>query len=233
MSRLSTTFKYLRVCAAISLLSLYLPSRAQQSTPAPATPPPEKSTDKPATPEIPAQIELLETRVGFEADGTCRKEVHIRVHINSELGVRQFSRLTFDFNRSYEQIDIPLVHISHASGGSADILPSAITDQPNTAVAGAPAYQDVRVKSVRILGLEPSDTLEYRVITTGTAYALSVGSFGPAPVRPPDFWFDHSFNNTGVISREVFELDIPASRIEGVKYPPTPEDLWTLPRRRS
>ena len=35
-------------------------------------------------------------------------------------------------------------------------------------VADAPAYQDVRVKSVRILGLEPADVLEYRVITTAT-----------------------------------------------------------------
>jgi Domain of Unknown Function with PDB structure (DUF3857) len=199
-------------------MSVCQPARCQQPAP-PAT---EKPEAKPAGPETPAQIELLETHIRFEADGTSRKEVHVRVHINSELGVRQFSRLTFDFNRSYEQIEIPLVHITHASGGSADILPSAVTDQPNSAVAGAPAYQDVRVKSVRILGLEPSDVLEYRVITTGTAYTFSAGTLDPA--RPPDFWFDHSFNNTGVISREIFELDLPASRLEPAKYPATPED---------
>ncbi|MGA2431415.1 MAG: DUF3857 domain-containing protein, partial [Candidatus Acidiferrum sp.] len=158
MTRKSISLQSLRLFAAISLLSVCPPARCQQAAP-PAT---EKPEAKPATPEAPAQIELLETRIRFEANGTCRKEVHVRVHINSELGVRQFSRLTFDFNRSYEQIEIPLVHITHASGGSADILPSAVTDQPNSAVAGAPAYQDVRVKSVRILGLEPSDILEYR-----------------------------------------------------------------------
>lgn len=223
MTRKSIPLKSLRLFAAISVLSVCQPARCQQ----PAPPAAEKPEAKPAAPETPAQIELLETRIRFEANGTSRKEVHVRVHINSELGVRQFSRLTFDFNRSYEQIEIPLVHITHASGGSADILPSAVTDQPNSAVTGAPAYQDVRVKSVRILGLEPSDILEYRVITTGTAYTFSAGTLDSA--RPPDFWFDHSFNNTGVISREIFELDLPASRLEPARYPATPEDPAGIP----
>jgi hypothetical protein len=223
VTRKSIPLKSLRLFAAISVLSVCQPARCQQ----PAPPAAEKPEAKPAAPETPAQIELLETRIRFEANGTSRKEVHVRVHINSELGVRQFSRLTFDFNRSYEQIEIPLVHITHASGGSADILPSAVTDQPNSAVTGAPAYQDVRVKSVRILGLEPSDILEYRVITTGTAYTFSAGTLDPA--RPPDFWFDHSFNNTGVISREIFELDLPASRLEPARYPATPEDPAGIP----
>ena len=146
----------------------------------------------------PAQIELLETKVRFEANGDSRKEVHARVKINSELGVRQFARLNFDFNRSFESAEIPLVHITHATGGSLDMLPSAVTDQPNAAVANAPDYQDVRVKSVRILGLEPGDTLEYRVLKTVAHHPLA-----------PDFWLDHTFDRTGVVSHEVFELDLP------------------------
>src|SRR5690348_6313108 len=92
--------------------------------------------------ENPAQIELLETKVRFETNGDSRKEVHTLVKINNELGVRQFARLNFDFNRSFESIEIPLVRITHVNGGTADILPSAITDQPNPAVVNAPAYQD-------------------------------------------------------------------------------------------
>ncbi len=122
------------------------------------------------------------------------------MHINNELGVRQFARLNFDYNRCFQSIEIPLVRITHPSGGTADILPSAITDQPNPAVVNAPAYQDVRVKSVRILGLEPNDILEYRVITTTTHHPLA-----------PDFWLDHSFDRTGVVSQEIFELDLPAA----------------------
>ena len=161
----------------------------------------EKSEPKPSAekaPENPAQIELLETRIRFEANGDSRKEVHARVHINNELGVRQFARLNFDYNRSFESVEIPLVHIAHPSGGSADILPSAITDNPNPAVVNYPAYHDVRVKSVRILGLEPGDLLEYRVITTVSHHPLA-----------PDFWLDHSFDRTGVVTEEIFALDLP------------------------
>jgi hypothetical protein len=177
---------------------------AQQARSKPAEKPVEKrigKTPPPEKAENPAQIELLETRYRFAASGDSRKEVHARVHINSELGVRQFARLNFDYNRSFESVDIPLVHITHASGGTADILPSAIADQPNPAVINAPAYQDVRVKSVRILGLEPGDNLEYRVVTTVSDHPLA-----------PDFWLDHSFDRTGVVSQEIFDIDVPASR---------------------
>jgi Domain of Unknown Function with PDB structure (DUF3857) len=202
---LSIPLTSLRLFAAFSSLFVFLPICAQQPSQSPAIP----ATDKPATLETPAQIELLETRVRFESNGDSRKEVHARVHINSELGVRQFSHLSFDFNRSFEQIEIPLVHITHKSGGSADILPSAITDQPSPAVSDAPAYQDIRVKSVRILGLEPADILEYRVVTTASHHPLA-----------PDFWLDHSFDRTGVVSEEHFELDLPSSREAQVRTQP-------------
>ena len=84
--------------------------------------------EKSAEPPNAAQIELLETKYRFETNGDSRKEVHALVKINSELGVRQFARLNFDYNRSFQSVEIPLVHITHANGGTSDILPSAITD---------------------------------------------------------------------------------------------------------
>ena len=186
---------------------------AQEPTPPSA----EKGVGKPANPaapENPAQIELLETGMRFEADGSSRKVVHARVHINSELGVRQFARLNFDYHRAFENVEIPFVRITHSSGGTVDILPSAITDSPNPAVVNAPAFQDVRVKSVRILGLAPSDTLEYRVITTVSHHPLFALS--------ADIWLDHSFDRTGLVSQEIFELDLPASKFEDT--PPTAID---------
>jgi hypothetical protein len=203
---ISTRYWALLTATGLIFAATCLSSRAQdpastaapQSSPAKADAKPEAP---PATTETPAQIELLETKIRFENNGDSRKEVHTRVRINSELGVRQFSHLNFNFNRAYEKVEIPLVHITHKSGGSADILPSGITDQPNPIVADAPAYQDVRVKSIRILGLEPADILEYRVITTTTH-----------PPLAPDFWLDHNFDHTGVVTKEVFDLDLPARR---------------------
>ena len=153
------------------------------------------------TEKNPAQIELLETKCRFESNGDSRKEVHARVRINNELGARQFARLNFDFNRSFQSVEIPLVRITHARGGIADILPSAITDNPNPAVVDFPAYHDVRVKSVRILGLAPGDLLEYRVITTTTHHPLA-----------PDFWFSHTFDRSGVALQQTLTLTLPFGR---------------------
>jgi len=114
---------------------------------------------------------------------------------------------------AHQQIEIPSVHITHASGGTADILPSAVADQPNPAVAGAPAYQDVRVKSVRILGLAPGDALEYNVITTT--------KHGPLA---PSFYLSHDLSTEGLTLTEIFEIDLPASR--AVKP-------WTSPRAQT
>jgi Domain of Unknown Function with PDB structure (DUF3857)/Transglutaminase-like superfamily len=188
------TLPMLLVC---SLLPHHV--RAQQ----PAASSPNSKDAKPVEKavELPAKIGLLDTRIRFETNGDSRKEVHARIHIQNEIGVHQFSRLNFDYNRAYQQIEIPSVHITHASGGTADILPSAITDQPNPAVADASAYQDVRVKSVRILGLAPGDALEYNVITTTKDGPLA-----------PNFYLSHDLSTEGLTLTEIFEIDLPASR---------------------
>ena len=193
-------------CSCLFAFIILSFSRAQQAPQEPAEKKPEKAA-QPEKSENPYQIELLETRYRFESNGDSRKEVHTRVHINNELGVRQFARLNFDYNRSFESIEIPLVHVTHPSGGTADILPSAITDNPNPAVVNAPAYQDVRVKSVRILGLEPGDVLEYRIITTTTHHPFA-----------PDFWLDHSFDRSGAVSEEVFEVNVPVPRKSEIRF---------------
>ncbi len=167
---------------------------------------PEKTASQP---ELPFQIQLLETHVRFEVNGDSRKEVHTIVKINNILGAHEFARLTFDYNRAFQQVEIPLVRISHANGGTSELLPSAVVDSPNPAVEKYPAYQDVRVKSVRILGLREGDTIEYRVITTTTKHPLA-----------PDFWLEHTFDRSGQVLEEIYELDLPASRQADVRVNP-------------
>ncbi len=166
----------------------------------------EQSDSKP---ELPFQIQLLETHIRFEVNGDSRKEVHTIVKINNILGAHQFARLTFDYNRAFQQVEIPLVRISHANGGTSELLPSAVTDSPNPAVEKYPAYQDVRVKSVRILGLQEGDTIEYRVITTTTKHPLA-----------PDFWLEHTFDKSGQVMEEIYELDLPATRTVQIRVNP-------------
>ena len=147
---------------------------------------------------FPFQIQLLDTTIRFESNGDSRKEVHTVVKLNDAMGVREFGRLTFDYNRSFQRVEIPMVRITHANGGTSDLLPSAITDVPNPSVEKFPAYQDVRVKAVRVLGLQENDTVEYRVITTTTR-----------PPLAPNFWLVHSFDRSGQVQRENYEIQLP------------------------
>jgi transglutaminase-like putative cysteine protease len=200
------------LCALFVLIAILPMAGAQQSTRPEGKSPIGQRTEKaPAAgvAQIPAQIELLETHIRFEADGSSRKEVHARVRINTELGTRQFARLNFDYNRAFETVEIPLARITHASGGTADILPSAVSDQPSPAVVDANAYQDVRRKTVRILGLQPTDELEYRVITATTHAPLA-----------PDFYSFHTFAKDAIVTQEQFELDFPAARAVQLRVNP-------------
>jgi len=183
------------------------PAEAAEKTAKEKGAPPGKSADKP---ELPFQIQLLESHIRFENNGDSRKEVHTIVKINDILGARQFARLTFDYNRAFQQVEIPLVRISHANGGTSEVLPSAVADAANPAVEKFPAYQDVRVKSVRILGLQEGDTIEYRVITTTTKHPLA-----------PDFWLEHTFDRSGQVLQEIYELDLPSSRPVQVAISPS------------
>jgi hypothetical protein len=170
---------------------------------------PSQKEQTPPKPELPFQIQVLETHIRFEANGDSRKEVHTIVKIINILGARQFARISFDYNRSFQQVEIPLVRISHANGGTSELLPSAATDAPNPAVEQFPAYQDVRVKAVRILGLQEGDTVEYRVITTIKNHPLA-----------PNFWLEHTFDRSGQVLEEHYELDLPASRQADVRINP-------------
>ena len=200
------------LAATLPILSAQQPAAPSSKPPARSDQNPHQNTDqKPATTaaQTPAQIELLETHIRFEADGASRKEVHARVRINTELGTRQFARLSFDYNRAFEAVEIPLARITHASGGTANILPSAVTDQPNPAVLDASAYQEIRRKTVRILGLQPTDILEYRVVTTTTHAPLA-----------PDFYLFHTFAKDAIVTQEQFELDLPSSRAVQLRVNP-------------
>src|SRR6516165_8496641 len=183
------------VCTGLAGAWAQEPASRTQEEPAGKPPVTDARTEKP---ELPFQVQLLETHIQFEVNGDSRKTVHTIVKINNALGARQFARISFDYNRSFQQVQIPLVLISHANGGTSELLPSAVTDTANPAVEQYPAYQDVRVKSVRILGLQEGDTIEYRVITTTTK-----------PPLGPDFWLEHTFDRSGQVLHQIYELDLP------------------------
>jgi hypothetical protein len=172
--------------------------------------------------QLPFQIQLLETNIHIEENDDSVKQVHTIVHINNLLGAREFAHLNFEYNRAFQQVDIPLVRVSHASGGTSEVLPSAITDAPSESVVDFPAYHDIRVKSVRILGLQEGDSLEYRVTTSSTHRLLA-----------PGFWLQHTFDRSGQVLEEKYQLDLPRAENFQVhidpETPPTKDNASSTP----
>jgi hypothetical protein len=196
----------LAICAlSVSAQQAAPPAPANKAAQAPA------EAEKLSKPELPFQIQLLETHIRFEANGDSRKEVHTIVKIINILGAHEFARLSFDYNRAFQQIEIPQVRITHANGGTSEVLPSAVTDAPNPAVEPFPAYHDVRIKSVRVLGLQENDIVEYRVITTTTHHPLA-----------PNFWLEHTFDRSGQVLEEHYEVDVPSPLLRIRINPETP-----------
>lgn len=190
------------ICVGAAVLAWVSAACGQAQAPSLAEKPVAKAG--PATkekPQLPFHVQLLETRIRFEANGDSRKEVHTIAKIINILGAQQFARISFEYNRSFQSVEIPLVRVSHANGGTSEVLPSAVTDASTAAAEPYPAYHDVRVKAVRILGLQEGDTVEYRVITTTTKAPLA-----------PDFWLEHTFDRSGQVLEEHYELDLPATR---------------------
>jgi len=176
-------------------------TQAQQSPQKPAEKPSSKAST-PAEPENPRKSSSSIPANRFEANGDSRKEVHTRVKINSELGVRQFARLNFDYNRAFESIDLPLVRITHPSGGTVDIL-----RQRDYRQSQSRRRQRSRL-SRRPRQIRPASSASLPATCSSTGIITTVSNHPLAP----DFWLSHDFAREGIVSKESFEIDLPASR---------------------
>ena len=198
------------VFAWSTTLGLLLASGGRGSAQVSANPPaqaPAKPAILRAEDSLPFEVKQLETRLRFETNGDSRKEVHTVIELKGEAAAREFARLKFDYDRAFQSVEVPLVRITHKNGGTSEVLPSAVSDAANPAVEKYEGFRDLRVKSVRVMGLQEGDVLEYRVVTTTTK-----------PPYAPNFWVEHGFDRSGQVQSETYEVDIPASA--------TPK-LWT------
>src|ERR1700754_4480141 len=91
-------------------------------TPAPP-PPPEKSADKPT--DKPADysqegyvIEKFQTKYRFESDGTGKRELYVRIRVQSEAGVEQWGQVVLGYNSANERLEIPYVRVIKADGST-------------------------------------------------------------------------------------------------------------------
>jgi Flp pilus assembly protein TadD len=154
-------------------------------------------------------IEQFHTTYRFENDGTGRRELYVKVKVQSEAGVRDFGQLVFGYNSVNERVEIPFVRVLKADGTTVTAPPDAVQDLSPPITKEAPVYTDYRQKHVTVPGLRPGETLEYDMVAVMHT-----------PLAPNQFWMEHDFTKAGIILDEQLEVNVPADRKVTLKNKP-------------
>ena len=158
----------------------------------------------------PYVLEQNYVTVRFENDGTEKREVSERVHIQSEAGAQQFRELVFTYISPGEEISVRSVRILKRDGTSLDVLaaPNSIKESTSAVTRDFPAYSNLKEVRVEVPSLAAGDTLEYDVVTRRTK-----------PAAAGEFWFEYEFPRDVIVLDDQLELDLPQGRAFSIKAP--------------
>jgi tetratricopeptide (TPR) repeat protein/transglutaminase-like putative cysteine protease len=154
-------------------------------------------------------VEQVTTRFRFENDGTGRKEVVARIHVQSEAGVEQWGQVVVGYNSANERVEIPYVRVRKQDGTVVTAPADSVQDLSAPLEHEAPVYTDYRQKHITVPGLRPGETLEYDLVTVIHT-----------PLAPGQFWTDYSFEKNGIVLDEQLDIDVPADRSVKLKNKP-------------
>jgi tetratricopeptide (TPR) repeat protein len=146
-------------------------------------------------------VERYHTAWRFEADGSGRREVSVRVKVQSQTGVQLWGQLLLAYSAASERMDVGPVRVQKVDGTIVIATADAVQDLSSAVERIAPVYTDLREKHVTVSGLGVGDTLEYSVITTIQT-----------PIAPGQFWTEHEFIKNGVVLDERLQIDVPREK---------------------
>jgi tetratricopeptide (TPR) repeat protein len=141
------------------------------------------------------------TTVRLENDGAGERDVEASVRVQNPAGVREFNELVFGYDSARESISVDYLRIRKSDGSLARSRPAAVIDVAPSIVRETTAYGDVREMRLTLAGLQPGDTIEYRIVTRITASAA-----------PGEFWYDYTYNDTAICLAEKFVANLPKDR---------------------
>jgi transglutaminase-like putative cysteine protease/tetratricopeptide (TPR) repeat protein len=146
-------------------------------------------------------VETYRTTAAFQNDGKSSRDLTLRVRINSDAGVQQYSVLVFPYASAIEKIHIDYVRVTHPGGAVVETPSSSIQDESAAITRQAPEYSDYREKHVAVKGLGPGDVLEYHV-----HYQLT------SPLVPGQFWFAYDFDTADICLSQELQVSVPEGR---------------------
>jgi tetratricopeptide (TPR) repeat protein len=145
-------------------------------------------------------IQDMKTIYRYEKDGTGKREMVLKVKIQSEAGVKGFGQLIFPYSSTNEKLDIQYVRVVKADSSVISASETNVQDLSSPIAIEAPVYTDLRQKHITVPGLRPGDTLEYHLV-----------SQVHTPFAPNHFWLDHNFvSRELIVLGETLEVNVPA-----------------------
>lgn len=159
----------------------------------------------------PLVFERFHQHYRYEADGTSRAELHVRVRIQSEAALEALGQLALPYGSSNQRLSVDSVRV-HNAGGSVLAPASAVQDLTASLASEAPMYSDLRMKVVTVPGLRVGDTLEYHV--TWVTHT---------PLARDNFWFAYSFNRYAIVLDEALVVDVPRAAYVQVRTSGAPQ----------
>jgi predicted Zn-dependent protease len=171
--------------------------------------PPKAATANPYANEA-AVIERMDTTYRMNADGTGERDMHVKVHLQSEGAAQQFGDLTFPYASANETLTIKYVRVTKPDGTVVQTPATDAIEMPADVTRQAPLYSDLKEKHLPVRSVSSGDTLEYEVDT----------SINKADA-PNQFWGSEHFTPPGtvIVLAEDFTLDLPADKYVQVWSP--------------
>src|SRR5438445_8356713 len=151
-------------------------------------------------------VEQVHTSYQFENDGTGRKELFVRVRVQSEAGVEQWGQVVFGYNSANERVEIPYVRVLKKDGSVVTAPADSVQDLSAPVEREAPVYTDYRQKHITVPGLRPGEVLEYDLVTVVHT-----------PLAAAQFWTEYNFDQNNIVLDEQFDVDTPADRTVKLK----------------
>jgi tetratricopeptide (TPR) repeat protein len=143
-------------------------------------------------------LEMLHTRVRFEADGTGSRELTGRVRVQSEAAIHDLGLLRFSYASTFESLNIDYVRVRKPDG-TVVVTPASDVQEVDSEVSRqAPMYTDQREKHIAVKALGSGDVLEYHMVWT-VHDALA----------PGHFWISDNFVRDVICLDEQIDLDLP------------------------
>ena len=146
-------------------------------------------------------LEQSSDKFKFENDGTYTREIRMRIRIQSDAGVQQFSIVKFAYQNSSQIFAVDYVRVTKPDGTVVVTPPDTFQDMPADITRKAPFYTDTHETHVAVKGLGVGVLLEYQSHWQQNK-----------PLIPGQFWLDYNFAHEGIVLQEVVEVSLPRGR---------------------